>query len=264
MEDNNINQAAQTSGAGPVLLDNAQNTMAQAPAFGPVLQAFALSKRFGGLRALDGIDFSLPRGRIIGLLGPNGSGKTTLLKLACGLLQPSSGQILIEGQAPGIHSKSVTAYLPERSYLNDWMRVNELITFFGDFYADFRIHRAYEMLQALGIDERARLKTLSKGTQEKVQLILVMSREAQLYLLDEPIGGVDPAAREYIVNTIIGNYSESATVLISTHIITDIEQVLDDVIFLNRGKITLQSAVDGLRAEHGKSVDEMFREVFRC
>jgi len=231
---------------------------------GPVLQVMALSKRYGSRLALEDINLSLPRGRIIGLLGPNGSGKTTLLKLACGLLQPNSGRILIDGHPPGIHSKSVTAYLPEKTYLNDWMRVDGLIKFFSDLYADFREQRAYDMLQALGISERARLKTLSKGTQEKVQLILVMSREAQLYLLDEPIGGVDPAAREYIVKTIIGNYNENATVFISTHIITDIERVLDDVIFLDRGRITLQSPVDDIRAQHGKSVDEMFREVFRC
>ena len=230
----------------------------------PVLQAEALSKRYGSRLALEDLAFSLPRGRIIGLLGPNGSGKTTLLKLACGLLQPNSGWIRINGQAPGLASKSVTAYLPDKPYLNDWMRVQELIKFFGEFYADFRSERAFEMLRALDIDERARLKTLSKGTQEKVQLILVMSREAQLYLLDEPIGGVDPAAREYIVNTIIGNYSENSTVLISTHIISDIEQVLDEVIFLNKGKITMHSTVDDLRAQHSKSVDEMFREVFRC
>jgi len=231
---------------------------------GPVLQAEALTKRYGRKPALEDINLSLPRGRIIGLLGPNGSGKTTLLKLACGLLQPSGGRILIDGHPPGIHSKSVTAYLPEKTYLNDWMRVDGLVKFFSDFYADFRVQRAYEMLQVLGIDKTARLKTLSKGTQEKVQLILVMSREAQLYLLDEPIGGVDPAAREYIVNTIIGNYNENATVLISTHIITDIERVLDEVIFLNRGHVSLQSPVDDIRAQHGKSVDEMFREVFRC
>lgn len=230
----------------------------------PVLTASGLSKCYGKRLALDSVDLSLPRGRIIGLLGPNGSGKTTLLKLACGLLQPSAGQILIDGHKPGVHSKSVTAYLPEKTYLNDWMRVGELITFFGEIYSDFRRERAFEMMQNLGIEEGARLKTLSKGTQEKVQLILVMSREAQLYLLDEPIGGVDPAAREYIINTIIGNYNENATVLISTHIITDIERVLDEAIFLNRGKIMLQSTVDDLREQHGKSVDEMFREVFRC
>jgi len=230
----------------------------------PVLRAESLSKRFGGNPALDDISFSLPRGKIVGLLGPNGSGKTTLLKLACGLLQPSAGRILINGRKPGVYSKSVTAYLPEKSYLNDWMRVEELVKFFSDFYIDFRAERAYEMLRDLSIDGRSRLQTLSKGTQEKVQLILVMSREAGLFLLDEPIGGVDPAAREYIINTIIGNYNENATVLISTHIITDIEQVLDEVIFLNRGKITLQAAVDELRLQRGKSVDELFREVFRC
>ena len=240
------------------------NNVSQAATASPVLQAINLSKRFGKNPALHSIDFSLPRGRIIGLLGPNGSGKTTLLKLACGLLQPTCGQILINGRLPGVYSKSITAYLPEKAYLNDWMRVEGLIKFFSEFYPDFRTQRAYEMLQTLSISERARLKTLSKGTQEKVQLVLVMCRQAQLYLLDEPIGGVDPAAREYIVNTIIGNYSEDATVVISTHIITDIEQVLDEVIFLSQGQISLQSAVDDLRAEYGKSVDEMFREVFRC
>ena len=246
------------------MIENKQKIAA--PDFGSasILQAAALSKRYGSRLALDNLDFFLPRGRIVGLLGPNGSGKTTLLKLACGLLQPSSGNIKIDGELPGIHSKSITAYLPDKPYLNDWMRVHELVKFFDEFYVDFRDERAFEMLQALGIDKHARLKTLSKGNQEKVQLILVMSREAQLYLLDEPIGGVDPAAREYIINTIIGNYSENATVLISTHIISDIERVLDEVIFLNKGKITLQSTVDDLRAEHSKSVDEMFREVFRC
>ncbi|MDO4582402.1 MAG: ABC transporter ATP-binding protein [Bacillota bacterium] len=230
----------------------------------PLLSCVGLSKRFGHTAALDGATFELQRGRITGLLGPNGSGKTTLLKLACGLIAPSAGAILINGLAPGAASKRAVSYLPERSYLNDWMRVEQLVKFFADFYADFDSARAGEMLHNLGIEPKARLKTLSKGNQEKVQLILVMSRNAQLYLLDEPIGGVDPAAREYIIRTIIGNYQPESTVLLSTHIITDIEQALDDVIFLDHGRVTLQGSVDDIRAQHGRSVDSLFREVFRC
>jgi ABC-2 type transport system ATP-binding protein len=230
----------------------------------PILEVNNLNKRYGHKTALTNINLTLSRGRIIGLLGPNGSGKTTLLKLACGLIQPTEGQILVGGFAPGIESRAIVAYLPDKSYLNDWMRVKDIIKFFADFYADFRVDTAMEMLKNLNIDENQRLRTLSKGTQEKVQLILVMSRSAQLYLLDEPIGGVDPAAREYIINTIIGNYSEEATVLISTHLINDIEQVLDEVVFINQGQVMLQSTVDDLRDKEGKSVDAMFREVFRC
>ena len=229
-----------------------------------ILEAYDLCKHYGKHQALDHISFQLPQGKVIGLLGPNGSGKTTLLKLACGLLQPSSGRIRIDGKQPGVHTKSMTAFLPEKTYLNDWMRVDDLIRFFSDFYTDFRLDRAREMTQELGIDGRARLKTLSKGTQEKVHLILVMSRDAQLYLLDEPIGGVDPAAREYIINTIIQQHSENSTVVISTHIISDIEQILDEVLFLHQGTLSLQSPVDDIREEQGKSVDELFREVFRC
>ena len=250
MEENNIG------------VNHSTNASAYMPA--PLLEAVGLRKSYGKHVALDGVSFTLPRGRVVGLLGPNGSGKTTLLKLACGLLQPSSGQIHIDGTEPGVHSKSITAYLPEKTYLNDWMRVEELIRFFQGFYSDFRMERAYEMVRALGIERRARLKTLSKGTQEKVQLILVMSREAQLYLLDEPIGGVDPAAREYIINTIIGNYNENASVLISTHLITDVEPILDEVIFLNQGSINLQSSVSDIREASGQSVEELFKEVFRC
>jgi len=230
----------------------------------PLLECRGLSKSYGRHPALSGLSFTLPRGRIVGLLGPNGSGKTTLLKLACGLIRPSMGQILINGKPPGVASKKAVAYLPEKTYLNDWMRVQDIVKLFADFYVDFRPERARTMLRNLGIREGARLKTLSKGNQEKVQLIMVMSRDAELYLLDEPIGGVDPAAREYIVSTIIGNYNENATVLLSTHIITDIETVLDQVIFLKEGALTLNSAVDQLREESGKSVDQVFREVFRC
>ena len=230
----------------------------------PILQCRDLSKNFQGTIALNNVNLEVERGRIVGLLGPNGSGKTTLIKLANGLLQPSHGQILIDGKEPGIETKKIVSYLPERTYLSEWMTVRQVIDFFADFYADFNRDKAYDMLQRLGLQTTARLKTLSKGTKEKVQLILVMSREAQLYLLDEPIGGVDPAARDYILNTIIGNYNPDSTVIISTHLISDIETVLDDVIFISAGQVVLQSNVDDIRETQGKTVDALFREVFRC
>lgn len=214
--------------------------------------------------ALNDINLIIPGGRIIGLLGPNGSGKTTLIKLLNGLLTPSRGTLAVNGQAPGIASKSVISYLPERTYLQSSMKVTELIDFFTDFYADFSREKAYDMLASLQIDPGARLKTLSKGTKEKVQLILVMSRNAQLYILDEPIAGVDPAARDYILKTIISNYNENATILISTHLIADIENVLDDVIFIRDGSILLYSPAEKIREEKGKSLDAYFREVFTC
>ena len=203
-------------------------------------------------------------GRFVGLLGPNGSGKTTLIKLINGLIQPTAGSVLVDGQAPGVHTHSVVSYLPDRAYLNDWMRVADLMDFFADFYADFDRVKANDMLQSLRINALDRLKTLSKGTKEKVQLILTMSRKAKLFLLDEPIAGVDPAARDYILNTILSNYSEDAAVLLSTHLIADIERVLDEVIFLKNGVMTLHESVDTIREEHGKSVDMLFREVFAC
>ncbi|HIR57443.1 MAG TPA: ABC transporter ATP-binding protein [Candidatus Gallacutalibacter pullicola] len=230
----------------------------------PILQCRDLSKNFQGIIALNNVNLEVERGRIVGLLGPNGSGKTTLIKLANGLLQPSRGQILIDGKEPGIETKKIVSYLPERTYLSEWMTVRQVIDFFADFYADFNRDKAYDMLQRLGLQTTARLKTLSKGTKEKVQLILVMSREAQLYLLDEPIGGVDPAARDYILHTIIGNYNPDSTVIISTHLISDIETVLDDVIFISAGQVVLQSTVDDIRETQGKTVDALFREVFRC
>ena len=231
----------------------------------PLLLAQDLTKRYGHRPpALDHVNFLLPRGKIIGLLGPNGSGKTTFLKLACGLLKPNEGRVLINGYEPGVETKKAVSYLPEKTYLNDWMRVRDLINMFADFYEDFRMERALGMVEALSLNMDSRLKTLSKGNQEKIQLLLVMSRDADLYLLDEPIGGVDPAAREYILNTIIGNYSENATVLISTHLITDIETVLDEVIFLKNGSLMLHNSVDELREQQGKSIDQIFREVFRC
>ena len=230
----------------------------------PVLECRQLSKIFGAVRALDEVDLAVGRGRIVGLLGPNGSGKTTLIKTAAGLLTPSAGELLINGQRPGIASKGLVSYLPERTYLSSWMKVADILAMFRDFYSDFDTAKAGEMLSRLNIDPNDRLRTMSKGTKEKVQLILVMSRQADLYLLDEPIGGVDPAARDFILGTIIGNYSENATVLISTHLISDVERVLDDVIFLAYGKVGMTAAVDDIRENQGKSVDELFREVYRC
>ena len=214
--------------------------------------------------ALDHLNLTIPRGKIIGLLGPNGSGKTTLIKLINGLLVPTEGVILVNGFQPGPESKAWVSYLPERTYFQGSMKVRELIDLFADFYQDFRPERAREMLANLRISEEDRLKTLSKGTKEKVQLIMVMSRQAQLYILDYPIAGVDPAARDYILRTIISNYSEEATVLISTHLITDIEQVLDEVIFIRDGRVVLQDTVEHIRESRGKSVDGFFREAFAC
>ena len=229
-----------------------------------ILECRDLSKRFGAVQALDEVNLKIEPGRVIGLLGPNGSGKTTLLKLANGLLTPTGGEILIEGLVPGSETKSVVSYLPDKPYLAEWMKVRQLLDFFQDFYADFDRDKATEMLLRLNIDENKRIKEMSKGTRDKTQLILVMSRKAMLYLLAEPIGGVDPATRDYILDTIIRNYNPEAAVVISTHLIADVEQVLDDVIFINQGKIVLESSVDSIREEHGMSVDQYFREVFRC
>jgi ABC-2 type transport system ATP-binding protein len=229
-----------------------------------ILECSGLTKAYGPKRALSNVNLSLEKGRIVGLLGPNGSGKSTLIKLCNGLLTPTSGSLLIGGSAPGIETKKIVSYLPEQTYLNDWMRVSDILEFFSDFYGDFSIKKAEDMLGSLKIDKRDQLKTLSKGTKEKVQLILVMARNAQLYLLDEPIGGVDPAARDYILNTIIKNYNPEATIVISTHLISDIERILDDVIFLKDGEVVLTSSVDVIREDKGVSVDALFREVFRC
>ena len=223
-----------------------------------------LSKDYGQIRALDGIDLRLEEGKIIGLLGPNGSGKTTLIKMASRLLVPSEGRITICGEVPSEKSKAIVSYLPDRNFLPDWMNSNDLIALYEDFFADFSKERAIEMLGSLNIDMTMPLKKMSKGTKEKVQLIMTMSRRAKLYLLDEPIAGVDPAARDYILRTIISNYDENATVLISTHLIADVENVLDEAIFLKQGKIVLHERVDELKESTGKSVDEYFREVFKC
>ena len=229
-----------------------------------ILECRNLSKSFGGVKALDGVNLSIEPGRVVGLLGPNGSGKTTLIKLANGLLTPSEGELLIAGQKPGPESKAIVSYLPDRTYLPDWMSVRQMLDFFEDFYADFKREKATEMLGRLSISEQMHLGQMSKGTREKVQLILVMSREAGLYLLDEPIGGVDPATRDFILDTIIRNYNPSASVIISTHLIADVEAVLDEVIFINNGRIVLQKTVDEIREAQGKSVDAYFREVFKC
>jgi ABC-2 type transport system ATP-binding protein len=210
------------------------------------------------------VDLEVGRGRIVGLLGPNGSGKTTLIKLLCGLLQPTAGTLTVNGQAVGPETKAVVSYLPDRMYFADWMRASDLMDLFRDFYADFDYEKALAMCQSLGVNPKDKLKTMSKGTKEKVQLVLVMARKAQLYLLDEPIAGVDPAARDFILHTILTNYNENGTVLISTHLISDIEKVLDEAIFLKEGKITLHDTVDNIRWREGKSVDALFREVFRA
>ena len=229
-----------------------------------ILECRDLSKRFGKTVALDNVNLALEPGRVIGLLGPNGSGKTTLIKLANGLLTPSDGEILIGGEAPGPGTKAIVSYLSDKEYLPEWMTPKQLMDFFEDFYADFDRARAEEMLTRLGLDPRQKVKQMSKGTREKVQLILVMSRRAKLYLLDEPIGGVDPATRDYILDTIIRNYNPEAAVVISTHLIADVEPVLDEVLFIQNGQILLQSSVDSIREEKGMSVDQYFREVFKC
>ncbi len=214
--------------------------------------------------AVNNITLTLPKGKIIGLLGPNGSGKTTLIKMMNGLLTPSQGSIKINGQYVGTETKAHVAYLPDRTYLSGAKKISQILDFFCDFYGDFSKERALEMLHSLNIDPSVKLKTLSKGNKEKVQLILVMSRKADLYVLDEPIAGVDPAARDYILRTIINNYNPDATVIISTHLIGDIEQVLDEVIFMRYGHLVLYTSVDNIREQHGKSVDAYFREVFAC
>lgn len=229
-----------------------------------VMQCSALTKKYGGKIALNEVSFELPKGSIVGLLGPNGSGKTTLLKIAAGLLQPSSGKIQVCGFVPGAESKELVAYQPDKVYLNDWMNVNDLFDMMQDFFANFNRGKANDMLERLKINPRDKLKSMSKGTKEKVQLITTMSREVPLYLLDEPIGGVDPAARDYILNTIISNYQEESTVVISTHLIADIESVLNHVLFIREGKLIRQGDVDEIREETGKSIDTLFREEFRC
>ena len=230
----------------------------------PIVQCMGLTKTYGRKIALNQIYLNLERGRIIGLLGPNGSGKTTLIKIMNGLLRPTAGEVLINGQRPGVDTKLRISYLPERTYLHPGMKVIEMVQYFQDFYPDFRIERAYDMLSRLQIPPQEYLKNLSKGTKEKVQLILVMSRDADLYVLDEPIAGVDPASRDYILNTIVSNYNRSGSILLSTHLISDVENILDDVVFIKYGSIVLQAGAEQIQQNEHKSVDRFFREVFVC
>ncbi len=229
-----------------------------------ILECGNLIKNYGNKKVLKGINLSFAKGKIIGLLGPNGSGKTTFIKIAAGLLKQTGGEIKIDNKKIGIETKAIVSYLPERTYLENSMRVVDTIKFFKDFYSDFDEVKALNMLQKLNINISDSLKTMSKGTKEKVQLILVMSRNAKIYFLDEPIAGVDPAARDYIINTIINNYNENSTIVISTHLISDIENILDEVVFIKNGEITLHKNVDEIREENGKSIDSLFREVFKC
>ena len=229
-----------------------------------ILECNDLSKNYGQKAALKNVNLTIEPGQIVGLLGPNGSGKTTLIKLINGLLHPSSGTIRVNGIKPGMETKAIVSYLSDKNYLSDWMRVEDIVHMFNDFYADFNMQKALDMLKDLDIDYKQKFKTLSKGTKEKVQLILVMAREAKLYVLDEPIAGVDPAARDYILRTILKNYNPEATVIISTHLIQDVEQIFDSVIFINNGEIALHETVDDVRFKFNKSVDQLFREVFKC
>ena len=230
---------------------------------GELLRCENLCKNFGSVMALNHLSLSVESGKIIGLLGPNGAGKTTLIKIINGLLQPTCGCVWIDGKQPGVDTKPIVSYLPDVNYLNNWMTVEQIVMMFADFYTDFRCELAFEMISRLGVDRKQRLKSLSKGNKEKVCLILVMSRRAKLYVLDEPIAGVDPATRDYIISTIINNYNPDASVLISTHLISDIESVLDDVIFIKNGAVALQDTVDHIREQHSMSVDDLFREVFK-
>ena len=228
-----------------------------------LVECLDLTKNFSGKKALDAVNLKIGRGKIIGLLGPNGSGKTTLIKILNGLLEPTFGSVLIDGEKPGPYTKSIVSYLPDRTYFADWMKVSDIFDMFRDFYADFDRKKAEEMCGLLNIGTEEKIKNMSKGTKEKVQLILVMSRKAQLYLLDEPIASVDPAARDYILSTIINNYNEEGTVIISTHLIADIERVLDEVVFLRNGQVVRHEAVDDIKEKEGKSIDDVFKDTFR-
>ena len=229
-----------------------------------LLEVNNITKSYGANRVLDDVTFSIPKGKIVGLLGPNGSGKTTLIKLINDLLREDSGTIKVEGLDLGVETKKLISYLPDKNYLNNNMTVLELLNYFKDFYEDFRIDKAKELIGKLGLDLNQKLKTMSKGTKEKVQLILVMSRKAKLYILDEPIGGIDPAARDYIINTILTNFSNDASLLISTHLISDLEKVLDEVIFLKNGKVVRSGSTDEIRKETNMSINDLFREEFKC
>lgn len=229
-----------------------------------IFECRQLVKNYGKLTALSGLNLEIEPGKIVGLLGPNGSGKTTLIKLIAGLLRPTSGRLLVNESEIGIKTKEIVSYLPERNYIPKYLKVRQIIDYFDDFYKDFNREKADGMIKSLSIDPDKKIKSLSKGNLEKVQLILVMSREAKLYLLDEPIAGVDPAARDYILNTIITNYNPEASIIISTHLISDIENILDDVIMIKTGSLVMAGNADDIRAQYQKSIDELFREVFKC
>ncbi len=230
---------------------------------GKLVECYDVSKAFSGKLALDRVNLSVGRGKVIGLLGPNGSGKTTLIKLMNGLIRPTKGDIYIDGRKPGVYTKSIVSYLPDRTYFADWMTARDMVNMFSEFYDDFDRYKAEQMCGSLNINMGDRIKTMSKGTKEKVQLILVMSRKADLYLLDEPIAGVDPAARDYILTTIINNYNEEGTVVISTHLISDIERILDEVIFIRDGRMVRHESVDDIKEKEGKSIDDVFKDTFR-
>ncbi len=223
-----------------------------------------LYKNYGKKQVLKNINLEIPKGKIIGLLGKNGSGKTTLIKIINDLLVPTSGEVLVNGQKVGVESKKIISYLPEKSFLDHGLKVKEIISYYGDFYEDFQPNKAYELLEKLHLNPNEKLRTMSKGMKEKVQLVLVMSRKADLYVLDEPIGGVDPATRDYIMDTILTNFNDGASILISTHLIADVERILDEVIFMDEGTIHLTASADDLRNQYGKSINEIFREVFKC
>ena len=229
-----------------------------------LLEVSHITKSYGNNKVLDDVTFSIPKGKIVGLLGPNGSGKTTLIKLINDLLKEDSGTIKVNGLDLGVETKKIISYLPDKNYLNNNMTVLELLNYFKDFYEDFRIDKAKELIGKLDLDLNQKLKTMSKGTKEKVQLILVMSRKAKLYILDEPIGGIDPAARDYIINTILTNFSDDASLLISTHLISDLEKVLDEIIFLKNGKVVRSGSTDEIRKETKLSINDLFREEFKC
>ncbi len=273
-EESVLSASENTDGAGQVPApQNAEESVSGDPGLSgppaqhplpPAVYCYGLTKSFGAVEALGDLRISLPAGKVIGLLGPNGSGKTTLIKILAGLLKPTAGEALVYGEKPGASSKAFVSYLPERMYFDPGMKVSECVRLFRDFYADFDERRAAYLLSAMDVPQDRRLKTLSKGTKEKVQLILVMSRRAKLYLLDEPIGGVDPAARDLILSTIVSEHDPEATVLISTHLIRDVEPVLDGFVFLNGGKCVMSGEVEAVRKETGRTLDELFREVFRC
>lgn len=229
-----------------------------------LLECRDLCKSFGSKKILNNINLSVPRGKIVGLLGKNGMGKSTLIKLVNDLLTPTSGEVLINGKHPGVESKRIISYLPERTYLDKGMLVKDVIKYFEEFYSDFDKDKALKLLDDLNLDINCKISKMSKGMQEKLQLILVMSREAELYILDEPLGGVDPATRDYILDTILNNFSEGASVIISTHLISDIERILDEVIFIDKGEIVLTGSADEIRKKEKTSIDEVFRRKFKC